>query len=232
MQVHCPHVCSHLWACGSRCLFGGTGSSSRGHKPGWVDPTNHSCLQRSCNVVRCLLANGANIEAADERGWTSLMHVAFSGDTESLRCLLEHRAHVGVLDSDGRSALAYAALNGHTENVRCLLQETDRSPTGTEGSSWSDGQRDMALLFAAIHGRAEVVRLLLEGTSTAPETRRAALKLAADHGHAATVVLLQQTEKGATAPSSKPELASPPGVTVPLPTQTLGDGGRLPRTPG
>lgn len=101
-----------------------------------------------------------------------------------------------------------------------------------EGVSWSDGQRDMALLFAAIHGRAEVVRLLLEGASTAPETRRAALKLAADHGHAATVVLLQQTEKGVAVLSSKPEVASPPSVTVPLPTHTFGENGRLPRTPG
>jgi len=198
---------------------------------GWT-PLITAAYSGHVNVVRCLLANGANIEAADERGWTSLMHVAFSGDSESLQCLLEHRANIGVLDSDGRSALAYAALNGHTENVRCLLQDGDRSPTGTEGAAWSDGQRDMALLFAAIHGRAEVVRLLLGGTSTAPETRRAALKLAADHGHAATVVLLQQTEKGAAAPSSKPELASPASATVPMPTQTLGESGRLPRTPG
>jgi len=198
---------------------------------GWT-PLITAAYSGHVNVVRCLLANGANIEAADERGWTSLMHVAFSGDTESLRCLLEHRANVGVLDSDGRTALAYAALNGHTENVRCLLQESDKSPTGMEGVSWSDGQRDMALLFAAIHGRAEVVRLLLEGASTAPETRRAALKLAADHGHAATVVLLQQTEKGVAVLSSKPEVASPPSVTVPLPTHTFGENGRLPRTPG
>lgn len=169
-------------------------------RDGWT-PLIASAYNGHLGVVKCLLEQRARVEAADERGWTSLMHVAFSGDNETLRCLLEFQAQVDTLDCEGRNAVVYAAFNGHLSNVRCLLAH---GGTGSERQR-IDSARDTAFLFAAIRGHAEVLQLLVQERryTPEPETRHAAQKLAADHGHNAVVSLLsrlaqteQTSEKG------------------------------------
>jgi len=159
-------------------------------RDGWT-PLIASAYNGHLHVVRRLLECAACVEAADERGWTSLMHVAFSGDTETLRCLLAFHAQVDTLDCEGRNAVVYAAFNGHLANVRCLLVHGSQRAAEQLGGA-RDTARDTAFLFAAIRGHAEVLEQLVRERRYAPEleTRHAAQKLAADHGHTAVVALL------------------------------------------
>lgn len=183
---------------------------------GWT-PLIATSYNGHLSVVQLLLEHRANVEAADERGWTSLMHVAFNGDNATLRCLLDHGALSGTLDTDGRDALVYAAFNGHVDNTKCLLGLADEvgsggfranaasaapQKPGGAGSAVPGSAQDTALLFAAIRGHLEVLRLLLGAHPPTVETRHAARKLAADHGHAAVVELLNEGDSNSCPPQS------------------------------
>lgn len=179
-------------------------------RDGWT-PLITAAYNGHLGVVRCLLEHKAEVEAADERGWTSLMHVAFNGDNETLKCLLSYSAQVDAMDADGRDAVVYAAFNGHLANVKSLLAV--HSSSGNDDpqqrrTQRHDCARDTAFLFAAIRGHVDVIEALVQQWRYAPtpETKHAAQKLAADHGHAAVVALLSRCVVMERAPETNSEL--------------------------
>jgi ankyrin repeat protein len=73
------------------------------------------------DVVRELLARGANIEAADNIGATSLFAASQVGYLDVVRELLARGAVVDAAFDTGATPLIQASWSGHTEVVRALL---------------------------------------------------------------------------------------------------------------
>ena len=74
-------------------------------------------------IVRLLLANGANIEARDDRfvKATPLLFAMREGSETISRLLVEAGANVNASDRDGITALMWATRNGSKSMVRLLL---------------------------------------------------------------------------------------------------------------
>jgi len=69
-----------------------------------------------------LVRLGANVEAADNVGWTSLMWAAHRGHTATVSELVRLSANVEAAAIDGRTSLMWAARKGHTATVTTLVQ--------------------------------------------------------------------------------------------------------------
>ena len=74
------------------------------------------------DMVRELLASGADANARDVNGWTALMAAAASGSEEIAYDLLEDKADIDLVSDDGWSPLLVAADRGHTRLMRLLLE--------------------------------------------------------------------------------------------------------------
>ena len=116
-------------------------------------------------VVRLLLAAGADVNAQNQFGYTALMGAAFHGHFEVVRLLLAAGADVNTQDQGGSTALILAAINGHAEVVRLLLA------AGANVNLQNQAGRT-ALMWAAQDGRADVVRLLLAVGAELPAASR------------------------------------------------------------
>ncbi|WP_353271056.1 ankyrin repeat domain-containing protein [Wolbachia endosymbiont (group A) of Alloplasta piceator] len=70
--------------------------------------------------VRELLEKGANIEARDSDGYTSLHRAAEGGHLEIIRFLIDKGANIGAKNKDGKNPLDVANDLGKTEVVNFL----------------------------------------------------------------------------------------------------------------
>ena len=105
------------------------------------------------NLVRMLLAKGADVNAQNQEGATALMFAIIKGDTKIVKLLLDRDADVNAQGEDGFTALMFASENGHAEVVELLLAKgADVNAQNQEGAT--------ALMFASENGHAEVVELL------------------------------------------------------------------------
>lgn len=107
------------------------------------------------DIMRALLAAGANPNAARDDGVTTLMHAAASGDAAPVKLLLDARAEVNARASQsGITALRVAVAAGATACARSLLEAgAKRDDIDASGAR---------LLFtAASTGSVEMMELLL-----------------------------------------------------------------------
>jgi ankyrin repeat protein len=74
-------------------------------------------------AVQLLLERGADVNAIDDLGWTSLMSAAQTGCEKSVNLMLQYKALTEVKAvSSGRTALCIAATYGYDVIVRLLLE--------------------------------------------------------------------------------------------------------------
>jgi uncharacterized protein len=74
-------------------------------------------------MVKSLIAKGANVNAKDEDGETALMGAAEKGHLEIVKLLLGKGAKVNAKNEEGVTALMGAAEKGYLEIVRLLLDK-------------------------------------------------------------------------------------------------------------
>jgi len=79
-------------------------------------------------LVKYLLANGANINEKDNDGNIALIGVSQYGRIEVVKYLLENGANINEKNIDGNTALILASWNGHIEIAKYLL-ENGANPT-------------------------------------------------------------------------------------------------------
>ena len=105
-----------------------------------------------------LLAEGAQVDARDHRGYSPLMLAAYSGNAEAFAFLLDRGADPNTADLAGNSVLMGAAFKGHLTMVQALLARgADRSAKNQAGMD--------ARAFAVTFGRSDVAAFF-EQTNT------------------------------------------------------------------
>eukprot|EP00052_Salpingoeca_macrocollata_P008733 m.68938 g.68938 ORF g.68938 m.68938 type:complete len:245 (-) comp16742_c0_seq4:64-798(-) len=72
--------------------------------------------------VEKALAEGANVNAADDKKRAALHFACTSGKKEVVACLLEHGVDVNQRDLNGNTALHLAACTNHTDIITLLLK--------------------------------------------------------------------------------------------------------------
>jgi ankyrin repeat-rich membrane spanning protein len=78
------------------------------------------------DLVKWLLAQGADINYRGNQDRTPLFRAASRGNAEIVKLLLDHGAKVNLADRNGKTPLVIAAEKGHTNIVRLL--ESRRQP--------------------------------------------------------------------------------------------------------
>jgi ankyrin repeat protein len=105
-------------------------------------------------AVEALLDRGADVNSADQSGWTPLMEAVFGGHTETIRALLDGGADANAKDRAGWTPLMEAASKGHAQAVTVLLERgADANAKSSKG--WT-------ALKSTPKGNAEIVELLKE----------------------------------------------------------------------
>ncbi|MCJ1467022.1 hypothetical protein MMC07_005644, partial [Pseudocyphellaria aurata] len=72
-------------------------------------------------VVKLLLANGAEVNAQDKDGANALQAASAKGHEQVVKLLLANGAEVNAQDKDGANALQAASAEGHEQVVKLLL---------------------------------------------------------------------------------------------------------------
>ena len=125
---------------------------------------------------------GANVNAKDKNGTTTLMGAAYSGHTEIVSAQIRAEVDINAKGKDGTTAIMLAAGEGHTEIVNALIKAgTDVNAANEQGIT--------ALMFAASGGFTEIVNTLIEGGADdlTDNDGKTALIHAASNGNPETV---------------------------------------------
>lgn len=165
--------------------------------------TSGGAARRSEEIVRMLIAAGADIEAKDGNGRAPLVVHAQEGHLGAVKLLLENKANVDARDKEGFAAIHTASEHDHVDVAKALL---------AAGATVDIAARTgaTALHAAADTGAAAVAKVLLEaGAYRASLTRQgmSPLGLAIVRGFDGIVALYDQ-------PGDMKEKAGPHGMAL------------------
>jgi ankyrin repeat protein len=128
----------------------------------------------SAEVVKLLIAHGADVKTADKLNATALHKAAIGGDVETLRILLDAGVDVNARDAADFTALMGATSNGSVAAVKLLLAHGARVNDASGGGEVITHKHGVqqngvtalgsftALLYAAVSAPVDVVRALLD----------------------------------------------------------------------
>lgn len=91
--------------------------------PSHVPLLQASTSGRHLDVIALLLANGADVNAKDEEGKTSLQRAASSGSLEVVKYLVENGANVNERDKHSSTAVLAATFDGFAEVIHYLISK-------------------------------------------------------------------------------------------------------------
>ncbi len=81
-----------------------------------------ACAKGHTEVVKALLAKGADVNARNVNGWTALMAASANDHLEEVALLLDRGAEVNSRHAYGHTALKLARQKNHTKIVNLLLR--------------------------------------------------------------------------------------------------------------
>ena len=145
---------------------GGIYVNARNNNDSGSTPTFHA---NDVDIMRILIANGAQVNSTDDYGLTPLFTIGWLGTRDKEACcelLLSNNADIEAETRFGSTPLHVAASQGQSEIVRLLLIR-QRSRHGREGISSLLVQTDVPYRANALHragstSSAETARLLVE----------------------------------------------------------------------
>jgi ankyrin repeat protein len=102
-------------------LIAGAGTETRNSR----DEGGNTALilaSKEKECVRMLVHHGADVDATNEKGWTSLMEASHNGSVEVAEMLLMAGASIDVKDETERTAMDLAREGGHDDCARVLAE--------------------------------------------------------------------------------------------------------------
>ena len=87
-----------------------------------VPPLNSACASGSLEIVRMLLAHGADPNLRQAGGFVPLHSAAQNGQVELIALLLEHGAEINLRAANGQNALSFALEANRAPAVELLRQ--------------------------------------------------------------------------------------------------------------
>lgn len=129
------------------------GSNAKATTKGGLTPLH---LASNSEVVRLLVAAGADIHQKDADDRLPLMYACGRGNLDAVQTLLEMGADVNARDMHGVTPLILAIEPGHVEVARLLLEK------GADPGYRHPKTGGAALHFTAVFGKVEIARALLE----------------------------------------------------------------------
>jgi ankyrin repeat protein len=105
------------------------------------------------NGARALLANKADINQQDEKGYTPLIIATYNGNYDVAQFLLDHGAATEKKDANGRTALMGVSFKGDDRDVELLLQH------GADPNA-KDAHGMTSMMYAVMFGKLSVVKIL------------------------------------------------------------------------
>jgi Zn-dependent protease with chaperone function len=116
-------------------------------------PLMNAASENDTEMIRTLLADGADVEETDEEGSTALHWAVYYGQLESAALLLEHGANPNTIDSYDSSPLMSAVTNEDVQMAELLLEfGADPVLKDSEGYTAYDYAKD--------YGNKELMKLL------------------------------------------------------------------------
>ena len=156
----------------------------------WATPLINAVFKNDENLVKRLLANGANASATTGSGYTALMYAAKEGKEKMVELLVTKAADAKASTNyEGKTALMYAARYGNKKMVELLLPKSDAKAT-TNGNYYGM----TALMYAALGANDKSVELLLpkSDAKAVDNYGLTALDYAKSRGNNQIIELLQQ----------------------------------------
>ncbi|GIL43221.1 hypothetical protein Vafri_1023 [Volvox africanus] len=146
-------------------LEGGEEEGEGEEGDGAIEETVHAAASAGdVDLLKKLVAEGANVDEADEEGRTALHFAAGYGEIECVKVLIEAKAKLDAVDTNQNTALHYAAGYGQAESVKLLLESgADRTAKNLDGKT--------ALEVAELNEQADVIAALKETEKAEEETK-------------------------------------------------------------
>ncbi len=135
-------------------------------------PLCDAAYDGNLSEVKILIDNGANVNATNENGWTSLIIASEYGQSEVAKLLLGNGANMNY-ENKGWTALMFAAQEGQSKVTKVLLEnganvdhklekkEMDEKEALLEAITGQNGWGWTALMIAVSEGHGEVAKILL-----------------------------------------------------------------------
>ncbi len=117
-------------------------------------PLCDAAYDGNLSEVKILIDNGANVNATNENGWTSLIIASEYGQSEVAKLLLGNGANVNY-ENKGWTALMIAAQEDQSKVAKVLLDHG-------ANANYEDKDGWTALMIAAKEGQSKVTKVLLE----------------------------------------------------------------------
>jgi ankyrin repeat protein len=115
-------------------------------------------------VVKLLLANGADAKAEDKDGWTSMIYAAYKGHLKVVEAHLAEGIDVNVTNSQGETMLMHAANEGRLNVARLLLAKgANINAKGNDGRTalMHASQRCLGIRIRGTLSNSKMIEMLL-----------------------------------------------------------------------
>ena len=107
-------------------------------------------------AIDLLVANGADVNAGNDNGWSALTQAVYDRNIETMKTLIKYNVNINYKDDDFLTPLHHAVGLGFKEGVALLLD----NGADTEAKTKNDSLRPLHM--AVIEEHKEIVRMLLQ----------------------------------------------------------------------